>query len=91
VTPHCCGRLDRDDSVAGRSQRIAHILMGRYQDAIPALQRHVGAYPNALWAHLDLAIAYTELDRDHDAREEAAEVITYQPRLHPAATRKGSL
>jgi tetratricopeptide (TPR) repeat protein len=66
------------DFFAGAVGR-AYLLMGRYQDAIPALQRHVGAYPNALWAHLDLAIAYTELDRDHDAREEAAEVIRISP------------
>jgi tetratricopeptide (TPR) repeat protein len=40
------------DFFAGAVGR-AYILMRRYQDAIPALQRHVGAYPNALWAHLD--------------------------------------
>jgi len=78
------------DFFAGSVGR-AYILMGRYQDAIPALQRHVGAYPNALWAHLDLAIAYTELGRGHDAREEAAEVTRISPPLHPVATRKGTL
>jgi tetratricopeptide (TPR) repeat protein len=53
----------------------AYILMGRYQDGIPFGQRAVVGQPNALWTHFDLAIAYTELDRDHDAQGEAAEIM----------------
>jgi adenylate cyclase len=57
----------------------ADMLMGRYQQAIPSLQRTTAAIPNALWAHLQLAVAYSELGRDRDARAEAAKVMTISP------------
>jgi len=69
------GRAFYDAEAAG-----AYVLMGRYQDAIPFGQRAVAGQPNALWAHLDLAIAYTELDRDRDAHSEAAEIMRISPR-----------
>jgi adenylate cyclase len=69
---------------AGRDFRAgmvgtSYMLMGRYQEAIPLFQRSVGATPNALWNHLDLAIAYTEVGRDSDAHAEAAEVMRISP------------
>ena len=57
----------------------ADILMGRYQEAVPSLQRTIAATPNASWAHLELAVAYVELGRDRDARAEAAEVMRVSP------------
>jgi adenylate cyclase len=57
----------------------AYILMGHYQEALPYLQRAVAGSPNFLWAHLDLAIAYAELGRDHDAHAEASEVMRISP------------
>ena len=57
----------------------AYLVMGRYQEASVALKQHVAAYPNALWGHLDLAIAYTELGRDREAHAEAAEVMRINP------------
>jgi tetratricopeptide (TPR) repeat protein len=64
---------------AGLAVGGAYILMGRYQEAIPSLQPALAAQPNALWVHLDLAIAYTELGRDRDAHAEAAEVMRISP------------
>jgi adenylate cyclase len=57
----------------------SYMLMGRYQEAIPLVQRRVGATPNDLWAHLDLAIAYIEIGRDAVAHAEAAEVMRISP------------
>ncbi|MBV8360760.1 MAG: adenylate/guanylate cyclase domain-containing protein [Deltaproteobacteria bacterium] len=67
----------------------SYMLMGRYQEAIPYIQRSVGALPNALWAHLDLAIAYTEIGRDSDAHAEVAEVMRISPTYVLPALEKG--
>ena len=56
----------------------SYMLMGRYEEAIPSLQRAVDA-PNALWFHLALAIAYMELGRGPEARAQASEVIRIDP------------
>jgi predicted Zn-dependent protease len=32
-------------------------LMGRYEEAIPLLKRHIAAYPNQPWAHAALIFA----------------------------------
>jgi adenylate cyclase len=53
--------------------------MGRYQDAIPLLKRHVAAYPGQPWAHILLVVAYSELGRDADARAEAMELKRVDP------------
>ncbi len=56
----------------------AYMLMGRYDQAVPLLQRAV-AQPNALWFHLALAIAYTELGRGPEASAQASEVMRIDP------------
>jgi adenylate cyclase len=60
---------------------LAYVLMGRFQDAIPVFKRLLMAYPNNLYAHVDLVIAYQELGRDEDARAEAAEVMRISPQF----------
>jgi adenylate cyclase len=59
--------------------RGTYILTGHYQDAIPSLQRVVAEIPNALWAHLLLVIACSELGQDRDAHAEVAEVLRINP------------
>jgi len=59
----------------------AYNQMGRYQEAIPILKRHLAAYPNLLTGHLALATAYAELGRDQDARAEAAQVMRISPKF----------
>jgi len=57
---------------------VSYVGMGRYEAAIPILERHLAAYPNGpaqLVAHLGLIVAYSELGRDKDARAEAAEIM----------------
>jgi TolB-like protein/DNA-binding winged helix-turn-helix (wHTH) protein len=57
----------------------AYLQRRRYQEALSPLSRHTAAYPNDLYGHLDLAVAYIELGRDQDARAEAAEAIHLNP------------
>ena len=59
----------------------SYLEMGRYRDAIPLLQRHLAAFPKAIWARLNLATVYAELGRDEDARAEAAEVMRISPQF----------
>jgi adenylate cyclase len=43
------------------------VAMGRYQEAIPLLKRHLAAYPDELWGLMALLLAYTELGRNEEA------------------------
>jgi predicted Zn-dependent protease len=56
-----------------------YVLMGRYEEAIPLLKRHLGVWPNNPWAYALLVVAYTELGRDVDARAAAAELKRTNP------------
>jgi TolB-like protein/class 3 adenylate cyclase/Tfp pilus assembly protein PilF len=60
---------------------LGYLQMGRQQEAIPVLKSHLAAYPNNLFAHLDLMIAYIELGRDPDARAELTEVARISPQF----------
>jgi adenylate cyclase len=56
-----------------------YVEMGRCQDAIPLLKRHLAAYPNQPWAHAVLIVAYTELGREQEAQAEAVELNRISP------------
>ncbi|MGZ3620246.1 MAG: adenylate/guanylate cyclase domain-containing protein [Candidatus Binataceae bacterium] len=56
-----------------------YVLMGRYQEAIRLLKRHLTALPGNPWAYCDLVVAYIELGRDADARAAAAELMRTNP------------
>src|SRR5262249_54957573 len=58
-----------------------YLAMGRFPGAIVAFKRHAASYPTDFYSHVGLAIAYTELGRDQDARTEAAEVMRLNPRF----------
>jgi adenylate cyclase len=60
---------------------IGNLQMGRQQDAIPFLKKHLAAYPNDLIAHINLIIAYEELGRDQDARADVPEVMRINPQF----------
>jgi adenylate cyclase len=55
------------------------VLMGRYEEAIPLLKRHLSVLPNNPWAYAVLVVAYTELGRDVDARAAAAGLMRINP------------
>ena len=57
----------------------AYRLTGRYEEAIAAYKRALTRNPNLLPAHHDLAIIYSELGREEEARAEAAEILRISP------------
>jgi adenylate cyclase len=59
----------------------AYYLAGRTEEAIAPLKQFLARYPNILGAHLTLAAAYSELDREAEARAEAAEVLRLNPKF----------
>ncbi|MGZ6242989.1 MAG: adenylate/guanylate cyclase domain-containing protein, partial [Candidatus Binataceae bacterium] len=56
-----------------------YVLMGRYEEAIRLLKRHLTALPGNPWAYCDLVVANIELGRDADARAAAAELMRTNP------------
>ena len=57
----------------------AHYQMGRYDEAIAALNSAVIRKPNHLPTHLFLAASYVELGREEEARAEVAEILRINP------------
>jgi adenylate cyclase len=57
----------------------AYRSTGRYEEAIAAYKRALTRYPNLLPAHVNLAVSYSELGREEEARAEAAEVLKISP------------
>jgi tetratricopeptide (TPR) repeat protein len=76
--------LHRKPSVAEvhlDSVGAAYYLAGRTEEAIAPLKRYLSRYPNNLGAHLTLAAIYSELDKEAEARAEAAEVLRINPQF----------
>jgi tetratricopeptide (TPR) repeat protein len=61
-----------------------YVEMGRYQDAIPLLKRHLAVYPDMAWAHAVLIVADMELGREQEAQAEAVELNRISPHFHVA-------
>ena len=59
----------------------AYDLAGRPEEAIAPLKHYLIHYPNILGAHLTLAAVYSELDKEAEARAEAAEVLRINPQF----------
>ena len=57
----------------------AYRLMGRYEEAIAALKRAVIGNPDFLLPHFHLAIIYSELGQDEEARAEGAAILRISP------------
>ncbi len=54
----------------------------RYEDSITDFKRFVALHPDIFWAHMSLAVDYTELGHDDAARAEAAEVRRLNPQFN---------
>jgi tetratricopeptide (TPR) repeat protein len=54
---------------------------GQYQEAMAAYKEVTIHNPNLLTAHAGLAMTYGELNREEEAREEAAEVMRLNPQF----------
>jgi adenylate cyclase len=57
----------------------AYAVAEHYEEAREPLQRYLNRYPNILPAHLMLAVVYSELGKEAEARAEAAEVLRLNP------------
>jgi len=58
---------------------LAYHLAGRHKEAIVALKRALSRNPDFLPPHFHLAVLYSELGREEEARAEAAEVLKASP------------
>ena len=61
-----------------RSSQLPVATMRRSEKAIRATSR-IARMPGAWWSHLSLAVIYTELGREAEARSAAAEVLRQMP------------
>jgi TolB-like protein/Tfp pilus assembly protein PilF len=59
----------------------AYLAQGRYPDAIAVLKRYLHRSSNEIGPHLELAIAYTELDQHEAARAEVAKILRINPQF----------
>jgi adenylate cyclase len=66
----------------------AYFLLGRYQAAIPELQKVVEANPEFLTGHLMLAATYSQTGQIEEAEWEAGEVLMLLPDFSLAAERE---
>jgi adenylate cyclase len=66
----------------------AYLMARRYEEAIDTLKKCLARTPNYLWAHINLATAYSELGREAEARSEAAEVLRINPQFSLEALRQ---
>jgi adenylate cyclase len=57
----------------------AYLLLGRYEEAIAVLKKALPLNPDFLPIHYFLAISYSELDRQEEARTEVAAVLRISP------------
>jgi adenylate cyclase len=57
----------------------ASLLTGRYEEAIAVCKKILIRNPNHFGAHMDLAVIYSELGREEEARAEVAEMLRVSP------------
>ena len=60
---------------------LVYIMLGRHEEGITVLKRALSLDPNLLFAHVNLAVAYSELGRDEEARTEVATVLRLNPQF----------
>jgi adenylate cyclase len=58
---------------------IAYFLKGQYDDAIDWLKKSRAKWPNFLGNHIVLAAVYGQMERLHEAKQEANEVLRVSP------------
>jgi adenylate cyclase len=58
---------------------IAYYLTGRQEEALDALQKALPLTPNWLATHLWLAVIYSEVGREEEARAEVGEILRISP------------
>jgi len=84
-------RLDpRNQELYVFSLGWAYTATRRPEEAIAAFKRTLARYPNFLPAHLFLAILYSKLDREGEARAEATEILRINPNFSLEGLRQTS-
>jgi predicted Zn-dependent protease len=58
-----------------------YAVSGQYAQAVGALQEHLARYPNSLGARAMLAVAYTELGQEQQARAQVSEIQRTNPQF----------
>jgi tetratricopeptide (TPR) repeat protein len=82
-------RLNPHDPILSlNSLGWAYLLMGRYEDAIAALKKALPLNLDFLPNHYFLAVSYSELDRQEEARTEVAAVLRISPNFSVEALRQ---
>jgi TolB-like protein/class 3 adenylate cyclase/Tfp pilus assembly protein PilF len=66
----------------------AYYLSGRYEEAVEAYKRVLTRNPNWLLTHVNLALLYSELGREQEARAEVAEVLRLSPNFSLEGVRR---
>jgi adenylate cyclase len=56
-------------------------LLGRFEEAVVFYKKAIERSPNDFWYHAHLAVVYTAMGRDEEARAEAAEVMRINPKF----------
>ena len=59
----------------------AYTQLGRWQEGISALRRHLAVHPGEVWPHVDLAVDYFQLGQDDAAQVEVAEILRLNPQF----------
>jgi adenylate cyclase len=67
---------------------FAYLLAGRYEEAISAYKKALQRSPNSNIPHVWLAITYSMMGREKEARAEAAEVLRINPKWSIEAFKK---
>jgi adenylate cyclase len=58
---------------------MGHWVMGQYEEAVAAYKKAINLTPTAEYLHIVLTVTYSLMDRDKEARAEAAEVLKVNP------------
>ena len=59
----------------------ALVFTGRYEEAVSAYKKYIQGAPNYIWGHLMLAATYSIMGRESEAKAEAAEVLSINPKF----------
>ena len=82
-------RLDPQNRVYYEFERgNDYVLLGRYREAAAVLRAYLVSYPNNLTGRLLLVGAYIELNRQEEARVQAAEAMRISPHFSIESQKK---
>jgi tetratricopeptide (TPR) repeat protein len=70
---------------------LAYSMTGQHQEAISACEKAVRLAPNSLYTQVSLTMAYGMSGREAEARHQAAEVLTVDPKFSVDAFAKRAL